>query len=122
MFEILRTAASDVTTEAAYRIGLRIWEREYYRDWRKWLPLRPDGRLLPGTVDVVTHVLAEIERRSGKSLADLSDAELKPYQRRINDILDKRWAEEYPDPEGVGERLLNELRRDYGLPEWRAVA
>jgi hypothetical protein len=101
---------------------LRIREREYFRNWRKWLPLRPNGRLLPGTVGVATQVLGEIERRSGKALADLTDAELQPYQRRINEILEARWAAEYPDPEGVGERILQELRRDYGSPDGRAVA
>lgn len=121
MFEVLRTAASDVITDAAYRISLRIREREYYRDWRKWLPLRDNGRQVPGANDLAARVLEEVERRSGKALADLTDAELGPYQRRIDEILGQRRAAEYPDPDGVGERLLEELRRDYGSPEWRAA-
>lgn len=121
MFDVLRTAPSGVTTDAAYRVSLRIRERQYYRDWRRWLPLRDNGRRVPGALDVASRVLAEIERRSGKALADLSDTELAPYQLRIDDILDQRRAAEYPDPDGVGARLLEELRRDYGSPEWRAA-
>lgn len=121
MFDVLRTASSDMITDVAYRVSLRIRERHYYRDWRKWLPLRDNGRHVPGAIDVASLVLAEIERRSGKALADLSDAEMAPYQRQIDDILDRRWAAEYPDPDGVGDRLLEELRRDYGSLEWRAA-
>lgn len=121
MFEILRSVESAVANDAAYRISLRIREREYFRNWRKWLPLRPDDRLFPGSIRVATRVLQEIERRTGKSPGDLTDAELRPFERRINDIMDERARAEYPDPEGVGERLLAELRREYGDGR-RAVA
>jgi hypothetical protein len=122
MFDVLRTADSDVANDAAYRVGLRIRERAYFRDWRKWLPLRPDDRLFPTSIGVATRVLEEIERRTGKRLSDLTEAELEPFQRRVHDIIDERWAAEYPDPDGVGERILEELRRDYGRPEMQAVA
>jgi len=122
MFDLLRTAESTIATEAAYRVSLRILEREHFRDWRRWLPLRPDSRLLPGAVELAERVLREIERLGGKPLSRLTDAELRPYQRHIDEILEARWAAEYPDPDGVGERILAEMRRDYALPEWRAVA
>lgn len=114
MFEILRTAPIELLTDAAYRIALRIREREHFRNWRKWLPIRPDDQPHPASIAVATGVLAEIERRTGKPLGDLTDADLRPYERRINDLLDGRYAEEYPDPDRIGERILEELRRDYG--------
>lgn len=114
MFEILLSVHSDVATEAAYRIGLRIYEREYFSDWRKWLPLRPNDGPFPEAITVATDVLEEIESRAGKRLAMLTDAQLKPYERRIRDIMTERQREEYPDPDGTGERILEELRRDYG--------
>ncbi|HEX6039789.1 hypothetical protein [Longimicrobium sp.] len=122
MFEILRNVDSAVANDAAYRISLRIREREHFRNWRKWLPLRPDDRLFPGSIRVATRVLQEIERQTGKRLGDLGDAELRPFQRQIDDIMDERMREEYPDPDGVGKRLLEELRRDYGDGGYRAVA
>lgn len=122
MFDVLRTADSDVANDAAYRVGLRIRERAYFRDWRKWLPLRPDDQLFPASIAVATRVLEEIERQTGKRLSELTDAELEPFQRRVHAIIDERWAAEYPDPDGVGERILQELRRDYGRPHMQAVA
>jgi hypothetical protein len=122
MFDILRTADRAVANDAAYRVGLRIREREYFRNWRKWLPLRPDDRLFPCSIAIATRVIEEIERAAGKRLSELTDEELDPFERRINEILRERRAAEHPDTEGVGERILAELRRDYGLPEWRAVA
>jgi hypothetical protein len=114
MFEILRSVPSDVASEAAYRVGLRIYEREHFSDWRKWLPLRPNDGPFPEAISVATDVLAEIETCTGKPLAMLTDAQLKPYERRIRTLMAKRRRAEYPDPDGVGERILEELRRDYG--------
>jgi hypothetical protein len=122
MFDILRTVDSAVANDAAYRIALRIRERERFRDWRRWLPLRPDDRLFPGSIRVAARVLQDIERRTGKPLGDLTDAEVRPFQRRIDDLMDERARAEFPDPDGVGERLLQELRRDYGDGRHRAVA
>lgn len=55
-------------------------------------------------------------------LAELSDAELDPFQRRIHDIMAARQARDDPDPDGAGQRILEELRRDYGGLHWKAVA
>lgn len=122
MFIILKTAPFGLLTEAAYRISLRIRERQRFPSWRKWLAVRPDGQPDPAAVALASRVLSEIERRTGKLLAELSDTDLAPYQRRIDRILDARYAAAYPDPDGIGERILEELRRDYGRPDWRAVA
>ena len=61
MFEILRTAPIELLTDAAYRIALRIREREHFPNWRKWLPIRPDDQPHPASIAVATGVLAEIE-------------------------------------------------------------
>jgi hypothetical protein len=114
MFEILRTVHGDVAAEAAYRVGLRIYERAYYADWRKWLPLRPNDGPPAEAIAVATDVLEEIEQRAGKPLANLPDAQLRPYERRIQKIMEARQRAELPADSGLGERILQELRRDYG--------
>jgi hypothetical protein len=114
MFEILRNADSNTAVDAAYRIGLRISERDRFPTWRKWLPIRPDVQWFPESIAVAARVLEEIEAATGKPLAELSDDEVAPYQRRIRKIMRARSRAEFPDPDGVGERILQELRRDYG--------
>lgn len=122
MFEILRRVDSRTASEAAYRIGLRIYEREYYPEWRRWLSLRPGDVRDEEAIEVATAVLDEIEQRTGAPLGRLTDGRIEPYERRIHEIMRERRAAEHPDREGVGKRLLEEMRRDYAVPAWRAVA
>lgn len=115
MFRILRDADFDVAEEALYHAGLRLHERQYFPEWRHWLPLRTSGILAPESIEVAAAVLEEIERRSGKPLGALSDDELSPYNREIYRISDERREKERPGlGREVGERLLEELRREYG--------
>lgn len=120
MFDILRRMDGDVAAEAAYRIGLRIYEREYFQDWRRWLPLRPDDRLMPEALAAAAQVLEEIERRTGKPLWALGDAEIDPYRRQVHEIMHERRARERTGDPDLGRRILEEMRRDYG--GHRAVA
>lgn len=120
MFDVLRSIQSDVATEAVYRIGLRIYEREYFQDWRRWLPLRPNDHPAPEALAAATQVLEEIERRAGKPLGQLDDAEIEPYRRKVHRIMDQRRARERTVDPAVAQRILEEMRRDYG--GHRAVA
>jgi hypothetical protein len=122
MFEVLHSGDLNVLSNAVYLIGLRMREREYYPDWRRWMPLRSGDGHRPQAYEVAVGIIEEIEIAEGRSIAELSDRELDPYVHCIHEILRQRRAAEHPNTEGVGERILAELRRDYGLPEWRAVA
>ena len=122
MFEMLRVVDRRTAAEAAYRISLRIYEREHSPEWRRWLPLRPGDVRVPEALDVAARVLDEIEQRTGTPLGRLTDDRIEPYRRRIHEIMRERRAAEHPDPEGVGKRLLEEMRRDYAVPARRAVA
>lgn len=115
MFDVLTREELDLADEAVYHLGIRLWERRAYPDWRRWLPLRSGEVLDADSFRVATAVLEEIERRAGKPLGELSDAEVECYSRRIHRIVDTRDERERPGlPAGEGERLLEELRRDYG--------
>lgn len=122
MFRILRESEFDVAEEALYHAGLRIHERQYFTDWRQWLPLRTSGVRAAASLDVAATILEEIERRSGKPLGMLTDDEVRPYSREMYRISDERRKKERPGlGREVGERLLEELRREYGDLSRRAA-
>jgi hypothetical protein len=121
MFDELRSASKEAATDVAYRVGLRVWERDRFRDWRKWLNARPDGRLSPEAVQVATHMLEQIEAGTGKPLAELSDAEVRPYLHAMYEVMEQRWKAEATLDPAVARRILEEMRRDYGS-HYRAVA
>lgn len=114
MFELLNHVKYGVATEAVYLVGLRIRERESYPDWRRWLVLRTGEPTFPASPGVAAKLVEEIEELAGKPLTELSRAELEPFERRMGDIMAERRAREVPDRDGTGQRILEELRRDYG--------
>lgn len=120
MFDELRSASKDIATDVVYRVGLRVWERDRFPSWRKWLATRPHDRLSPEATAVATHILEQIEMRTGKPLGELSDAEVSPYLQAMYNVMEQRSkAERTLDP-AVGRRILEEMRRDYARA--RAVA
>jgi hypothetical protein len=122
MFDLLRTVRREVATEAVYFAGLRISERDFIPDWQRWLPVRPGNPTFPESVEVAAQLLREMEERAGKPLGCLTDAEIAPYQRSIHEVMDERYAETRSGDPGLGDRVLDELRREYGEPNLRAVA
>lgn len=122
MFDLLRTVKREVATEAVYFAGLRIREREFIPDWRRWLPLRPGSPTFPESVDVAAQLLTEIEEQAGKPLERLTDAEIEPYHQSIHEVMDERYAAERRSDPARGDRVLESLRREYGNPNLRAVA
>lgn len=113
MFQVLKDTNLKIVDEALYHMGLRIHERRYFPEWRHWLPLRTSGVLRPESIEVATAVLEEIEARAGKPLCAIDDDEMRRYTRMIDGISDERRSRELNlDPER-GERLLEELRREY---------
>jgi hypothetical protein len=122
MLDELRSAAKDVATEVAYRVGLRIYERDRFPTWRNWLATRPDNRMSEEAVRISTHILEQIETRTGKPLALIPDEEMSPYLRQMYDVMEERWRAERKGDPAVAQRILEEMRRDYGHPDRRAVA
>ncbi len=115
MFEVLDRVDLEVAEEALYHIGLRVYERRYFPEWRHWLPLRTSGVLNPRSLEVASEVIGEIECRTMASLGAMEDDEVGPYDQAIRLIVEARRKKERPGlGREVGERLLEELRRDYG--------
>jgi hypothetical protein len=121
MFDLLKTVRGEVATEAVYLAGLRIREREFFPEWRRWLPLRPGNATFPESLRVAAGLLDAIERDAGVPLARLGEADVEPYQRAIRALMDERYRRERRGDPSVARRILAEMRRDYGSPE-RAVA
>lgn len=115
MFEILDRVELPVAEEALYHLGLRLYERKHFPDWRRWLSLRTSEILAPESIDVAASVLGEVECRTRTALGEMDDDLVAAYERAIRLIVSGRRKAERPvlDPER-GRRLLEELRRDYG--------
>jgi hypothetical protein len=120
MFDELRSAAKDVATEVAYRVGLRIYERDRFPTWRDWLAMRPNSRMSDDAVRIATHILEQIEERTGKPLAAITDEEMRPFTGEMYDVMEERRKAEPKGDPAVARRILEEMRRDYG--GYRAVA
>lgn len=120
MFDELRSAEKDVATEVAYRVGLRIYERDRFPTWRNWLATRPDNRMSDKAVRISTGILEQIEARTGKPLSTIADEEMSPFLREMYDVMDERRKAEPKGDPAVTQRILEEMRRDYG--GYRAVA
>jgi hypothetical protein len=89
MFDVLRTIDLALLNDVLYNAGLRITERDRFPTWRRWLAVRP-GDILPDAVPIATAVLEEIERRAGKPLAELTDREVRPFERAMYEISRER--------------------------------
>lgn len=116
MFEVLHSGDLDVLTGAVYLAGLRMRERRAYPDWRTWLPLRPGGDERADVLSAATRIIEDIERAEGLPLAEISDRDLRPYERCVSDIVDERGMRERPHDPRQAERVLRELRDRYGGP------
>lgn len=122
MFDALRSTRSDIATDVSYHVGLRVWERDRFPNWRRSLRERPDDRIRPEALTIATEILEQIESGTGKPLADLTDEEVHPYLRAMYEVMDRRReAERTLDP-AVARRILEEMRRDYGGGQTKAVA
>lgn len=122
MFDLLNRVPRGVATEAIYFAGLRIREREYYRDWRRWLPLRPGDPTFSGSLDAAARLLEEIEDRAGKPLAELPAGEIERWWIAAHGVMEERYERERPSNPVVGDRILAELRHAYGERYVHALA
>jgi hypothetical protein len=122
MFDLLNEVPRGVATEAVYFAGLRISERARYPDWRRWLPLRPGDATYPESVQAATELLEELEARAGKTLANLTDPELKPLWAEAHRVLDERYDREIPPDAEQAERIIADLHRRYGEGYVHALA
>jgi hypothetical protein len=122
MFDALRSADSGVAIDVVYAVGLRVWERDRFPTWQTWLAARVANGLTAEAHRIATRILEDIEARTGKPLAELSDEEVRPYLRTMYDVLEaRRKAERRLDPAAT-KRILDEMRRDYGSPTRPAYA
>lgn len=122
MFNVLNEVPFGVAVEAIYFAGLRVRERAYYTDWRRWLPLRPGDATHPESVDAAARLIEELECRAGKPLAELTDAQLEPIWLQAHRVFDARMHREFPPDPVRGERLLADLRQRYGEGYVHALA
>jgi len=120
VFDELRAVAKDVATEVAYRVGLRIYERDRFPTWRNWLATRPNNRMSDDAVRIATHILEQIEERTGKPLCTIADDEMSPFLGEMYDVMEERRKAEPKGDPAVARRILEEMRRDYG--GYKAVA
>lgn len=113
MFDVLWRIDLDLLTHVMYNVGLRITERDRFPTWRKWLPIRP-GDIPPEAIPIATEVLEEVERRAGKELAEIGEEQMQPLEFMMHRIARERRVREMKVDETRAQRLLEELRRDYG--------
>lgn len=121
MFEELENVDQSVANEAVYRVGLRIYERDRFPTWRRWLADRPPTREA-GSIPLAERILETIERRTGKPLSELTDEEVRPHTARIDEIMSARRRRENRVPPERVDQILAEMRAQYGRPEERNVA
>ncbi|MBV9109357.1 MAG: hypothetical protein JO306_08120 [Gemmatimonadetes bacterium] len=115
MFEYLDDVDDTTLTFVVYEAGLLLYERERHRYAAPDLPaLRgsspdPHGRI----TRLVHRVLRDIERVEGMHFTELPPQLYSKYIFLLGDISDTRTRSRPGfDPER-GQRLLEELRRDY---------
>jgi hypothetical protein len=112
-FDVLWKVHLPMLNDVLYNVYFRISERDRFPTWRRWLPIRP-GHIRPEALVVATEVLEEIERRVAKPLSEIGQEEMRPLERAIHGIARERREREMDVDEKRAERLLEELRRDYG--------
>lgn len=112
MFDRVKTLSRDAAVPAIYEAQLRLRQRERLA-WIK------ESASFPVTDDpLAAELLAEIERREGKHLADLSRPETERYILALSSALDGVPREGPPADPARARELLDELRRDYGGPHF----
>jgi hypothetical protein len=120
MFEELESVDQGVANEAVYRVGLRMYERDRFPTWRRWLADRPPAREA-GSIPLAERILGTIERRTGKPLVELTDDELRPYRLCMDRIMRARHRRENrADPARV-QQILDEMRAQYSHPADRVA-
>ena len=127
IFELLSNASEATATRVAYEVSLRLFERERIRSREALDELdatyqRARLRLGAGQLasapehEIVAWVLGEIERREGKRLPDLTDAEAGEYISGLARVLDEHVRHRPQYDERRGRALLEALRQQYRAP------
>jgi hypothetical protein len=122
MFDLLNEIPRGAAAEAMYFAGLRISERAYCPDWRRWLPLRPGDPAFPESVGAAEKLIEELETRAGKPLSELADSEVEPIWKEARRVMKDRYDREIPPDPAVAERVLADLHRRYGEGYVHALA
>ena len=116
MFDITRRLDDFTLTNVKYHVGLRVFERDRFsghaeRVERMHAIMNPDELPLIPTIECI---VGEIELDAGAPIERLSDIQLRKYTLRLDEIADARRPP--PSPESIerAERLLEEIRREFG--------
>ncbi len=64
MFEVLDRVDLEVAEEALYHVGLRLYERRYFPEWRHWLPLRTSGEVGERLLEELRRDYGDLSRRA----------------------------------------------------------
>lgn len=113
MFDYLNATDDMTLTSVVYEAGLVLYERELHRNGPALPALRGSSRHTAQVIRLVHRVLQEIEAEEGMRFTDLPPELYEKYLRILSGIAEERRRSRPGfDPER-GQRLLEELRRDY---------
>lgn len=129
MFDFLKEIPEDVAGGVTYFASLFLFDP-------RWLPEdeRDPVRMAEGAIQAVrmsakpeeveftARAFEEIERAEGKRIVDFSREEAGKYISMMSDIMSERRRSAPGYDPGRGQRLLEELRRDYANPSRRRHA
>jgi hypothetical protein len=122
MFNLLNEIPRGAAAEAMYFAGWRISERARFPDWRRWLPLRPGDPAFLESTGAAEQLLEELEARAGKPLAEMTEDEVDRIWEVARKVMKDRYDREIPPDPEVAERVLADLRREYGEGYVHALA
>jgi hypothetical protein len=116
MFKITETLDRPTLTKVLYNVYLRFFERDRFwghaeRVERMHAIMSADELPLIPTIE---SIVDEIERHAGAPLESLSDAQLREYTRRLEEIADARKPPMSPEARARAERNLEAIRREFG--------
>ncbi|HEY0151038.1 MAG TPA: hypothetical protein VGB92_03510 [Longimicrobium sp.] len=111
MFEILNEVPEGDAVHAVYEATLQLYQHDRLGTLRdRGCPLSENK--------LAVQLLDEISKFEGKHVADLPTEETKRYIVEIVEVLQRRMREAYPDPDGEGEAILEQMRVQYAWPHY----
>jgi len=116
MFEATRALNNFDSTTVTYHVHLRLFERNRFfghaeRVQRMRAIMEANEIALIPTIEMM---IGEIEQDAGAPLESLSDAQLMPYVRQLEEISRGRRRPATPETIERAERALEEIRREFG--------
>ena len=115
MFGYLDRLEESTLISVVYEAGLLLYERERHRGLGRRFPALRGGTPDPkGEITALVHrILADIEKAERTPFTELSQDVYAKYQRLLSGRLWRRIGVMTQAEREHGQRLLEELRRDY---------